>query len=241
MNVDIILTPIEAEHSRIEGKTVAVIDVFRATSCICTAMECGAKRLIPLTTVEQSVEMRDRLVAGGESVLLGGERKMLRIEGFELDNSPLSYKDKSIKDATIVMSTTNGTRSLELAVGNDASAVFVASMLNAKAASEALWECGRDIVLFCSGRGNRFSVEDTLCAGYIVSLLEQNHTVELSDVAWWAKDVYERYADNLRDAMQHNGHYHRLLSMGMADDVEYCLRRDLYNTVPRVKDGVVVL
>ncbi len=242
MNIDIILTPKEAEHSRLSGRAVAVIDVFRATSCICTAMENGAKRLIPLTSVEQSVNMRDRLLESGEkNILLGGERKMLRIDGFELDNSPASYKRELVEGSTIVMSTTNGTRSIQLASQNDAHCTLVASLLNATAAAEALHKEGRDITLFCSGRADRFSIEDTLCAGYMVWLLDQKHTVELTGVAWWAMDVYKRYADNLREAMQCNEHYHRLLDLNMADDVAYCLQRDILTSVPRIKDGVVTL
>lgn len=241
MFVDIVLTPLEAAKERFDGKAVAVIDVFRATTCICTAMSLGAKKVIPLTSVEATREKFEELRPTTEKLLKGGERKMERIEGFELDNSPLSYTRELCEGATIITSTTNGTRSIQLAEKFGASSLFIASMLNARAAVEALHGCGRDITLFCSGRADRFSVEDTLCAGYMASLLDECHTVELSDVAWWAIDVYKRYAGNLREAMTHNSHYIRLLEMGLADDVKIALERDTMTIVPKVISGEVVL
>ncbi|MFI3288375.1 MAG: 2-phosphosulfolactate phosphatase [Rikenellaceae bacterium] len=241
MFIDIVLTPLEVDSERFKGKSVAVIDVFRATTCICTAMGNGAQRLIPLTSVEESREKYEELKGSVEKLLLGGEREMVRIEGFELDNSPLGYTREVVEGATIITSTTNGTRSIQLAEKGGASSVYIASLLNAAAAAERLHGEGKDIVLFCSGRRNRFSVEDTLCAGYIASLLDENHTVELSDVAWWAIDVYKRYKDNLREPMRHNSHYIRLVEMGLSDDVAAALKVDSMDIVPKVVRGEVIL
>ncbi len=241
MNIDIILTPLEVERERMEGKTVAVIDVFRATTCICTAMGNGAKKLIPMTSVDETRKLYEELKPTTEKLIRGGERKMVKIEGFELDNSPVCYTREVCEGATIITSTTNGTRSLQLAENMGASSVFVASLLNAKAAAEVLHKQGKNIVLFCSGRRNRFSIEDALCAGYIASLLDENHTVELSDIAWTIADFYKRHKDDLREPMRHNSHYLRLLDMGLADDIKAALTVDSMTIVPKVVDGEVIL
>ncbi len=242
MEIDIILTPLEALPERIEGKTVVVIDVFRATSCICAAMASGAKKLIPFTSIEQCLEEQKRWEGSSEKIVMGGERKMLPIEGFELGNSPLSYTKEVVEGAVVIMSTTNGTRSIEIAQNYSADKILVASLGNAKAVAEELSRDGRDVTIFCAGRADRFSIEDTLCAGYISTLLEKSvEGVVLGEAAWWAADVYKRYSGDLREAMQSNRHYHRLNSLGMSADVDYALTLDTMDIVPRVVDGAVVV
>ncbi len=243
MRVDIIHCPPEASQSRIDGKSVVVIDVFRATSCICTAMSNGARRVLPYTTVEQCWDKKEELAAnsGDHRVILGGERKMLLIDGFDLGNSPLGYSKDVVEGATIIMSTTNGTRSIELAQKYGASEILIASMLNAQAVVRRLMESGRDVELFCSGRADKFSIEDTLCAGYIVSLMMEQSGVEIEELAWWASEVYKRNQDNLIGAMSHNQHYYRLLELGLGEDVDYCLSRDVLDIVPRVSGREVIL
>lgn len=240
MRVDVIFTPVEASAARIEGRTVVVIDVFRATSCICAAIENGASRLVPMTTVDQSLAMREKLSATGHRVLLGGERKMVRIDGFELDNSPRSYSADMVGGADVVMTTTNGTRSIELAEKFGACEVLIGSLLNGRAAALRAAESRGDVVLFCSGRQDHFTMEDALCAGYMVGVIVDGWECELSDAAWAMGDLYGRYCDDLRGALRYSEHYSRMLNAGLADDVEYCLQRDIFSTVPRLFGGAVV-
>lgn len=241
MIVDVIFTPVEASAERIEGRTLVVIDVFRATSCICAAIENGAARLIPTTTVEQSLAMRDKLRLSGHRVLLGGERKMELIDGFDLDNSPRSYMRDDVHGASVVMTTTNGTRSIELASAHGAREVLIGSLLNGRAAAKRAAESLGDVVLFCSGRQDRFTTEDAICAGYMVRVIQEGWQCETTDAAWAVADLYDRYKDNLRVPLRHCEHYNRIISHGLADDVDYCLQRDIFTTVPRLVDGSITL
>ncbi len=241
MEIDVIFTPLEAQNARVEGKSVVVIDVFRATSCICTALENGAERVIALATVEGCVEMRSRLALDdSQKVLLGGERKMVKIAGFDLDNSPSSYSEEVVQDATIIMSTTNGTRAIELSVDGSAKNILIGSMLNARAVAKKLVELGDDVVLFCSGRLDRFSVEDTLCAGYIASLLQEMGAVaELRDVAWWVADSYLKNREDIWGVMSKNSHFHRLEELNLTQDAQYCLTPDIFDSVPTFSGGEI--
>ena len=134
MEIDIIGTAAEVSPERVEGRNVAVIDVFRATSVMVTALGNGAREIIPMTGIEESFRLRDRLVAEHRQqedpgpVLLGGERNTVIIEGFDLDNSPLRYTPEVVRDATIVMSTTNGTRAVNCAQGL-ANEIYIAALL----------------------------------------------------------------------------------------------------------------
>lgn len=240
MRVDVIFTPLEASTARIEGRTVVVIDVFRATSCICAAIENGATRVIPMTTIDESLAMRDMLVSVGNRVLLGGERKMVQIEGFELDNSPRSYMRDEVRGASVVMTTTNGTRSIQLAERFGASEVLIGSLLNGRAAAQMAANGRGDVVLFCSGRQDNFTAEDAICAGYMVGVIESGWECEVSDAAWAVAEIYKKYEGDLRGALRGCEHYNRIISHGLADDVEYCLRRDIFESVPRLVEGAIV-
>lgn len=233
MNVDILFTPLEASADRLAGRAVIVIDVFRATSCICTAMENGAKELIPVTTIDQALALRHTL-SGTAKVLLGGERKTKKIEGFDLDNSPISYSRQVVQGAMIVMSTTNGTRALQVAVAAGGARIFVASLLNARAVAQMVGALGLDISILCAGRHDRYTIEDSLCAAMIASIIQEHHTVDFSDSTWATVDFYERYRSDLRVPLRHCAHYNQIIQGGLADDVAYCLNENTMDIVPEL-------
>ncbi|MEG1372246.1 MAG: 2-phosphosulfolactate phosphatase [Mucinivorans sp.] len=225
MNIDVLLTPLEISPARVAGRVVVVVDVFRATTCITAAMANGVKRLIPVTTIEEALAMREQL-RSTEQVLLGGERRTVKIEGFDLDNSPASYLEPSVVGSTIVMTTTNGTRALNGAVDAGAARVLVGAMVNARAVARAASESGLDITILCAGRADRYTMEDALGAGMIIQALSHDHTVELSDIAYTTLDFYEHHTADLRAALRNCLHYNYIISNGLADDVAYCLRAD---------------
>lgn len=256
MTIDVIGTAAEVSDERTSGCVACVIDVFRATSVISTAMANGAKRVIPITGIEECFELRRTLLGETERssdvglsvcdtssdtyssdreerVLLAGERFTRIIEGFDLDNSPRAFTSDVVQGATIIMSTTNGTRALNCASGADA--LFVASLLDARAACTAIAELGKDAVIICSGRHDRFTIEDALCAGKMVWLLEQMvDDVVVTDFAWAVKDMYLRYKDDLRGALVHCQHYNTIVSGGLGLDVDYCLQEDIFDSFVRI-------
>lgn len=246
MQVDIIGAAGEVTPERVSGRNVAVIDVFRATSVIVTALTNGAREIIPMTGIEESFRLRDRIVEEHRQtndtgpVLLGGERNTVIIEGFDLDNSPLRYAPDVVRDATIVMSTTNGTRAVNCAQGA-ANGIYIAALLNADAVARKLGEQGGDATLVCSGRHDRFTIEDALCAGMMARFLEQNYRATLSDMAWWCADVYSRYENNLLGALDHCLHYHSIKTR-WAEDIAWCLQRNVTTVVPhQTREGGIRL
>ena len=243
MTVDIIGAPGEIAPERVAGRNAAVIDVFRATSVMVTAMENGARSIIPLTGVEECFELRRRMQAegAGAGILLGGERDKVLIEGFDLDNSPYSYTREAVEGATIIMSTTNGTRAINRSEG--AHGLYIASMLNATAVCREMAAAGKDIVLVCSGREDRFTMEDGLCAGFMAYILSNNDMgYALTDIAWVMSQIYSNNKEDLRRPLAAGLHYNDLMSSGFDRDVEYCLRRDVSRAAPRVAiNGEIVL
>lgn len=241
--IDVIGTPSEATPRRVEGRAVAVIDVFRATSVIVTALENGARAIIPRTEVGECFELARELKTRDPSrkILLGGERDKVLIPGFDLDNSPFSYTREKVEGSTIIISTTNGTRAINRAM--DAHMVYIAAMLNARAVCRELAASGKDVVLVCSGREDRFSTEDGLCAGLLACILSDIYAdYSLTDFARVMADLYINNKDDLREPLASSLHYRDLMSAGFAADVAYCLRQDIFDTVPRVaKNGEIIL
>lgn len=228
--VDIIGSAAEVTSERVQGCAAVVIDVFRATSVMCTALENGAQCIIPVTTIEECKELKNKML--GQNVLLGGERKTRLIEGFDLDNSPLKYTPAKVQGSTIIMSTTNGTRTINAA--SQASKLYIGSLLNARAIVRKLIESNLDITIICSGRHDLFTMEDGLCAGLMAAEL-QARGYHLTDFAWTMATLYEQYKENLRIPLRHCRHYNQIVEGGLADDVAYCLQEDIFESTPTVR------
>ena len=117
MHVHVAFTPDDSAAA----PTGVVIDVIRATSTICQALDAGYERVWCAAEVEEARALKS------ESVTLGGERLGVRIEGFELGNSPREYLEP--RTPTLAMSTTNGTRAIVTAAER-CDRVLIASLMN---------------------------------------------------------------------------------------------------------------
>ncbi|MGL5616084.1 MAG: 2-phosphosulfolactate phosphatase [Sarcina sp.] len=237
MKIDVVISADYIKKEDLKGKAVIVIDVLRATSVITTAIANGATKVIPKLTVEEAFEEKEKLIALGEKVLLGGERQALKIEGFDCTNSPLEYKKEVVNGKVVLLSTTNGTRALTLASKGEV--VLVASLLNAKAVAEKLVQFGKDIVIINSGTNGEFSMDDFICGGYIIDLVTENVTCDLTDISKMAKNFYCTSID-IRETLKDAKHYGVLKSLGLERDLEYCLTKDIYDYVPEYKNFEII-
>ena len=237
MRVDIVGSATELKEERVKDRNVAVIDVLRATTVITTALMNGAKEIFPTEEVSTAFELYSTYNSG--DYLLGGERNAVRIEGFHLANSPFEYTEEQVRNKTIILTTTNGTRALmgSLTANN----IGVASFLNATAIANWLGEMNTDVAIVCAGSAESYTLEDALCAGMIAKILEEQFNAELSDFAFTLKHLYEGYEGNLMQAMQHCHHAQLLLSKGFASDVKYCLQKDITDIIPRLVNGAITI
>ena len=104
---------------------VVVIDVFRATSTIASALYNGAKCVIPVDSVPKAIEISKSIGA-----IAAGERDGMIAEGLQHGNSPLEYSRDFIENKTLVLTTTNGTRLLQMALDNKADTIITGSFPN---------------------------------------------------------------------------------------------------------------
>jgi 2-phosphosulfolactate phosphatase len=103
---------------------VVVIDVLRATSTIATALNNGAKSVIPVDSVAKCIELGRQLDS-----ITAGERDGKIAEGLQHGNSPFEYPASFVKGKTLVLTTTNGTRLLHMALERGASRIITFSRM----------------------------------------------------------------------------------------------------------------
>ncbi|OOM11102.1 2-phosphosulfolactate phosphatase family protein [Clostridium saccharobutylicum] len=232
MKVDIIISADDIIESKIEDKIVVVIDMFRATSVIVTALNNGCKEVVPYLTIEETLEHASKL--NRQDYILGGERRAVKIEGFDLSNSPLEYTKDVVENKTVLMTTTNGTRTLTKST--NAKKIFIAAMINAKAVAEELLEINEDVVIINAGTNGNFSMDDYICSGYIINeMLKTNLKIDLTDIATTANMIYESNTDIL-SYVKEATHYSVMKSLELDEDIEYCIKKSIIDIVPEYKN-----
>ena len=162
------------------GGVAVVVDVLRATSVMVQALASGVEAIVPCVEVDEAFRERDRRPPG--SVVLGGERQGLPIDGFDLGNSPGDYTPEVCRGKTLVMTTTNGTRAILASL--DAERVLVASFSNLRETASALRREARPVHLVCAGTDGHVSYEDTLFAGALAFDLALRASTERDGAVW---------------------------------------------------------
>lgn len=170
------LLPDLIPEAAVSGKTAVIIDVLRASSTIVTALDHGAAAVIPCADPAEAGRLKASLA--GTPVLLGGERGGVRIDGFDLGNSPAEYTREVVAGRKIVFTTTNGTRALLKC--RDAHRIVIGCWLNLASLAHWLAHTVTDVHLVCAGTDGIVSGEDVLAAGAFVRQLTTIHGAELS-------------------------------------------------------------
>lgn len=216
----------------LSNSVVVIIDVFRATSTIASALYNGAKCVIPVDSVPKAIEISKSI--GG---IAAGERDGMIAEGLQHGNSPLEYGREFIENQTLVLTTTNGTRLLQMALDKGADTIISGSFPNLSAVCDYLMAEKKNVVLGCAGWKDRFNLEDTLFAGAVISRLKKDFTIHC-DSSLMAESMYSKHKNNLAGFAPKLTHYHRLVErFGLIEDIKFCLTADLANVLPLYKEG----
>ena len=238
MKVNVLLSSSNLDELSFSGKTTVIIDVLRATSTIINALNNGAKEIIPVATVEFAVKISGGMFGG--LTLLGGERNTKKIEGFALGNSPLEYSSKLVKNKSIVLYTTNGTKAVVKA--KFSKNLYICSFLNLSAVAEHINLMDTDFEILCAGRNNSFSLEDTVCAGKLISeILKNKKDLELSDSAKASIALNKSFGKNLLKMLSETEHGRLLLDNGFEEDIKFCSKLNTIDAVPCFSGNVVKL
>lgn len=236
--IDVAMLPSEVLHERLSGAQVVVLDVLRATTTAVTALANGAHEVRLFGDVDSAREAREQEKG---RVVLGGERHCVRIAGFDAGNSPGEYGEDVVGGATVLLTTTNGTRAA--AAVSAASELYLGAIVNATATARVL-AAGRarlDTILVCAGTDGGRALEDVIGAGAILAALLRDAGARAGEVgagftdsAWIAHEVFVGAAGDLAGALRRGRGGAQLMKAGFGGDIELCARLDARPIAVRV-------
>lgn len=231
------LSPALVHLYDVSNSIVVIIDVLRATSTIATALYNGAKSVIPVESVSRCIEL-GRQIDG----VTAGERDGKIAEGLENGNSPFEYSAEFIKGKTLVLTTTNGTRLLHMALEKGAKEIVTGSFPNLPAVCDHLIAMNRNVILGCAAWKDKVNMEDTLFAGAVISRIRKHFHINC-DSSHMAEAMYEKGKKDLFAFIKKNNasHYHRLMNFGLEKDIRYCLTAEQANVLPIYSEGKLIV
>src|ERR1700733_3305294 len=216
---------------------VVIIDVLRATSTIATALYNGAKCVIPVDSVAKCIEL-GRQIDG----ITAGERDGMIAEGLQHGNSPFEYPPEFIKGRTLVLTTTNGTKLLHMALDRGAGQIITGSFPNISAVCQYLLSQNLNVILGCAAWKDKVNIEDLLFAGAVINKVKKNYDMNC-DSSQIAETLYLDAKKDLFEFMKakNASHYHRLSGYGLEKDIRYCLTPDLAPVLPLYENGKLIV
>ena len=232
-----VLSPALLHLYDVTNTVVVVIDVLRATSTIATALYNGAKEVIPVDSVERCIQLGKEL-----ECITAGERDGQVAPGLQFGNSSFEYPREFIAGKTLVLTTTNGTKLLHMALAKGATEIITGSFLNLSAVCDHLMAINKNVILGCAAWKDKPNMEDTLFAGAVVSRVKEHFTINC-DASHIAENLYKISGADLYEFMKVNdaSHYHRLTNFGLEKDIRHCLTADIANILPEYTNGKLVM
>jgi 2-phosphosulfolactate phosphatase len=230
-----IFTPVLYPYYKKSDKHITVIvDILRATTTMCTAIEYGAT-LIPVKTVEEAKMWKEK------GYLVAGERIEQDFSFADFGNSALQFMTDKIKGKQIVHSTTNGTKAILLAQQFSPQEIVIGAFVNIDTLKDYLIEKQTDVEIFCSGWKNTFSLEDTVFAGALSTKLQEEGGFEIKDDATFcAMELWQNSKDDLLSYLEKASHIHRLRKANLDDVFPYTFTLNSCHCVPILKDNKII-
>jgi 2-phosphosulfolactate phosphatase len=227
------LSPALLHLYQVSQATVVIIDVLRATSTIATALFNGARYIIPVDSVAKCIELGRQI-----NCITAGERDGKIAEGLSYGNSPFEYNRDFIRGKILVLTTTNGTRLLHMALDKGAREIVTGSFANLDAVTEFLVTQKNNVILACAAWKDKVNIEDTLFAGAVIEKIKDNFNIEC-DASHIAATLYQRASGDLFGFMKENNasHFNRLMANGLEKDIRHCLEANTANVLPIYEDG----
>lgn len=236
MILDICFSPALYNYYKKENDTTIVVDIFRATTTMCMALNNGAGAIIPVADITEAEAYK------AKGYLVGAERRTRKCDFADFGNSPFDYSKEIVKGKEVVFTTTNGTRAIYAA--RDSANLLIGAFSNLNAIAERCIEIGGRIVVLCAGWENKVNIEDTLFGGALAELLMSSNSLEFgSDAVQIALELWRSAKEDLHEYIKTSDHYKRLVANDAHGDASFCLT---LNTMPIVpffsrNEGYIIL
>ncbi|GHT23952.1 putative 2-phosphosulfolactate phosphatase [Planctomycetales bacterium] len=213
----------------LSGSCAVVIDVLRATTVIACAASAGIKNFIPVTDIDEAKRIKKQFPP--DSVILGGERQGLPIDGFDLGNSPQHYTPQQVAGKTLIITTTNGTVAMHAATSADK--IVLAAFVNARSVVEVLKNEER-IAIICSGTYGKETTEDLLLAGTLVSRLTALRNYDLDETAKKVRELWNDHftVPEITELLRQSTGGQNLIRLGLDEDITAAAQLDSVKAVP---------
>jgi 2-phosphosulfolactate phosphatase len=228
--IDVCLSPDLMHLYNVSDRTVVVVDILRATSCMTTAFAHG------IATIKPFAKLDDCLAMKAQGYFTAGERDGKKVEGVDLGNSPFEYMEEKLKGQNIAFTTTNGTQAI--AKSNGAKEITIGSFLNLSSVVDYLKKSSNNVLIVCAGWKGKVNLEDTLFAGALVELLKDSIEPDC-DAPLMAQHLYNQAKHDMVGFLQNSSHVKRLARLNIHKDIVFCLTPDQYDVMPILKNGVL--
>ena len=214
---------------------VVVTDILRASSAIVTAFMNGVDKIIPVGTLEEAKELKNR------GYMVAAERDGIVRDFADFGNSPYNFTRERVAGKEIVYSTTNGTHAIHMAATGQQ--VLIGAYLNLSSLAEYLAAREEDVLVLCAGWKNKYNLEDTLFAGALAQgVLSHGKHHTICDATLGAMDLFNLAKDDLMSYIEKVAQRHRLRKNGLDDVIGYCHTQDLTQVIPVLEgDHLTVL
>ncbi len=228
--IEVCYSPALYEYYKNDEAIVVVVDVFRATSSICTAFAKGVKSIIPVKTKDEAKEYKEK------GYLVAAERNGIKLDFADLGNSPYNFSTENVGGKDVVYSTTNGTKTIQTAY--DSKAAVVGAFSNITVLANWLIQQDSPVVILCAGWKNKYNIEDSVFAGALTELLlASNKFKTICDAAHAALDMWKHHKDNMWVLVEMCAQRERLRKNNLDDCIDYCLELDTCPVIPKY-DGI---
>ncbi len=219
-----------------ENRIIVVADIFRATSSICAALSNGVKEILAISEKSECLKYK------AMGYIIAGEREGKILDYADIGNSPEVFLSPELKGKSIVLNSTNGTRTIRIASQHN-NTVVIGAFVNLKALTDYLINANKHILIFCSGWKDHFSLEDALFAGALaheVLFYAKDHFHTKCDSTIAALDIWQTASTNPREYIEKASHRHRLKYMKLDNVIDYCMRMNITDVLPVLKDNRLV-
>lgn len=231
--LEVILSPALYPYRSAQGRHISVvIDILRFTTSLVSAFENGVESVIPVSS------LKDAEILKSQGYPVAAEREGLRLPFADYGNSAADFRTPEIKGKTLAYSTTNGTVAMNMAAENGP--VVAAAFANLPAVAEWLKMQNENVVILCSGWKNLFSIEDTLCAGALISLLmPSGKFLKKGDETALSASIWETSKEKLKESLINTSHYQRLIGLGVDPLPDYTVQIGISDVIPVFENGVI--
>jgi 2-phosphosulfolactate phosphatase len=229
--IDVCLSPELMHLYDVSDRTVVVVDILRATSCMVTAFAHGAESITPFASLDECRKMKLK------GYITSGERDGKKVEDFDKGNSPFEYTGEQVRGLKIAFTTTNGTQAIEKAKG--AKEVIIGSFLNLTTVAKYLLLGENNALIVCAGWKGKVNLEDTLFAGAVVEKLKEYLGPDC-DAPLAAQHLYNIAKHDMVSFLNASSHVRRLNKLNIHDDLKFCVTPDQYAILPKLKNGVLI-